>query len=79
MQTILGPGGPIGTEVAKALANYTDQIRLVSRHPEQVNADDQLHPVDLLQAQEVEKAVAVNLNNILILGRRRIWKGFERS
>lgn len=58
MQTILGAGGTIGTELAKALPKYTDQIRLVSRNPEKVNPEDQLHPADLLKAEEVEKAVA---------------------
>ncbi|MCB0684622.1 MAG: hypothetical protein KDC32_27455, partial [Saprospiraceae bacterium] len=31
MQTILGAGGAIGIELAKALPQYTDRIRLVSR------------------------------------------------
>lgn len=33
MQTILGAGGSIGTELAKELINYTKDIRLVSRNP----------------------------------------------
>jgi nucleoside-diphosphate-sugar epimerase len=57
MQTILGAGGAIGTELAKALPAYTDKIRLVSRHPEKINPGDELHAADLLQPGEVEKAV----------------------
>jgi hypothetical protein len=33
MQTILGSGGAIDIELAKALTSYTTRIRLVSRHP----------------------------------------------
>jgi nucleoside-diphosphate-sugar epimerase len=57
MQTILGAGGPIGTELAKALTEYTTDIRLVSRHPQKVNSTDKLMPADLLDAKKVQKAV----------------------
>ena len=57
MQTILGSGGAIGTEVAKALVKHTDNIRLVSRKPEKVNATDQLFTADLTKPNEVLKAV----------------------
>lgn len=58
MQTILGSGGPIGTELAKALTRYTNDIRLVSRVPVKVNPSDELFPADLLQIQAVKKAVS---------------------
>lgn len=58
MQTILGAGGIIGTELAKALPQYTDRIRLVSRSPEPVNATDEVFPADLLDAEAVSRAVA---------------------
>lgn len=57
MQTILGSGGAIGTELAKALAEYTSEIRLVSRSPRKVNPADQLMSADLLNPGEVRKAV----------------------
>ncbi len=57
MQTILGAGGPIGIELAKALTAYTTDIRLVSRHPQKVNATDNLMPADLLEAKNIRKAV----------------------
>lgn len=57
MQTILGSGGAIGVELAKALKDYTDQIRLVSRNPQKVNTTDELLQADLLNPEEVKKAV----------------------
>ena len=57
MQTILGSGGIIATELAKALTNYTTNVRLVSRNPKKVNETDKLLKADLLNAAEVEKAV----------------------
>jgi nucleoside-diphosphate-sugar epimerase len=57
MQTILGAGGTIGIELARALYTFTDDIRLVSRNPKQVNATDQLFPADLTDPSQVDKAV----------------------
>jgi len=56
-QTILGAGGAIGTELAKALNNYTNDIRLISRNPKKVNPDDELLRADLSDASQVEKAI----------------------
>lgn len=57
MQTILGSGGAIGTELAKALPEYTDKIRLVSRKPVKVNETDELWPADLLDPTVLFEAV----------------------
>lgn len=57
MQTILGSGGAIGIELAKALKVYTNEIRLVSRNPEKVNETDELFAADLLNPNELENAV----------------------
>jgi len=57
MQTILGSGGAIGTELALALTKYTKKIRLVSRNPKKVNPTDELVKADLLNPEEVKKAV----------------------
>jgi nucleoside-diphosphate-sugar epimerase len=57
MQTILGAGGVIGIELAKALPAYTSSIRLVSRNPKRVNQSDHLFKADLLNEEEVIKAV----------------------
>ena len=56
-QTILGAGGAIGIELAKALATYTTDIRLVSRNPKKVNLNDELLPADLNNREDVFKAV----------------------
>ncbi|HKJ30764.1 MAG TPA: NAD-dependent epimerase/dehydratase family protein [Balneolales bacterium] len=57
MQTILGSGGAIGTELAKALKEYTEDIRLVSRHPQKVNETDELLSADLFHEEQVRNAV----------------------
>ncbi|MGB8704116.1 MAG: NAD-dependent epimerase/dehydratase family protein [Gillisia sp.] len=57
MQTILGSGGAIGTELAKALTDYTSEIRLVSRNPKKVNETDELFPADILDFEQLKKAV----------------------
>lgn len=57
MQTILGSGGAIGQDLAKALTQYTTDIRLVSRKPEKVNETDTLLPLDMLSPGAVEQAV----------------------
>jgi nucleoside-diphosphate-sugar epimerase len=57
MQTILGAGGAIGIELAKALKEFTSEIRLVSRNPKKVNDTDELLSTDLLNAEDVKKAV----------------------
>ena len=57
MQTILGSGGAIGIELAKALTVYTNQIRLVSRNPKKVNETDELMAADLLKKDEVNAAI----------------------
>jgi nucleoside-diphosphate-sugar epimerase len=57
MQTILGSGGAIGVELAKALKTYTNEIRLVSRNPKKVNESDELMAADLLNGEEIRRAV----------------------
>lgn len=57
MQTILGSGGAIGIELAKALKKFTDEIRLVSRNPKKVNDTDELFAADLLNPTELENAI----------------------
>jgi len=57
MQTILGSGGAVGIHLAKALRNYTDDIRLVSRNPQKVNESDELFPADLTNDADVRKAI----------------------
>lgn len=59
MQTVLGAGGPIADELARALhAEFTTDIRLVSRHPAKVNERDELVAADLTDAEQTSRAVA---------------------
>lgn len=57
MQTILGAGGIIAIELAKSLAQYTKDIKLVGRNPKKVNSTDQLLSADLTKANELDKAI----------------------
>ena len=77
MQTILGSGGTIGVELAKALKEYTSQIRLVSRNPKKVNKTDEIFPADLLNASEVNEAVKGSAIVYITVGfpyNLKIWK-----
>lgn len=56
-QTILGAGGAIGIELAKALTSYTTDIRLVSRNPKKINQNDELFAADLTNRDDVFKAI----------------------
>jgi len=58
LQTILGSGGSIGIELARALPEYTNEIRLVSRNPKKVNDSDQLFPANLTNPKEVDEAIS---------------------
>jgi nucleoside-diphosphate-sugar epimerase len=68
MQTILGANGTIGSVLAKELTQYTNKIRLVSRHPKKVNETDELFPADLSDASQVEKAIAGSEIVYLLVG-----------
>jgi len=77
MQTILGAGGAIGIELAKALPTYTKEIRLVSRNPKSVNTTDQLFPADLTKATEIDKAIEGSSVVYVTIGfpyNLKVWK-----
>jgi len=77
MQTILGSGGAIGTELAKALTAYTNKIRLVSRNPEKVNETDELVKADLLNPEEIKQAVKGSSVVYITIGfpyNYKVWK-----
>jgi nucleoside-diphosphate-sugar epimerase len=77
MQTILGASGAIGTELAKALKNYTSNIRLVSRNPKKVNETDTLFPANLTSREEVFKAIKGSAIVYLVVGleyKLDVWK-----
>ena len=57
MQTILGSGGIIATELAKSLKDHTEDIKLVSRNPIKVNATDLIQSLDLTLSDDIDKAI----------------------
>lgn len=76
-QTILGAGGAVGIEVARALTAYTHDIRLVGRNPQKVNASDEVFKADLTSREDVFRAVAGSGIVYLTLGFEyslRAWK-----
>ncbi|MCU4671834.1 NAD-dependent epimerase/dehydratase family protein [Microbacterium fluvii] len=59
MQTILGAGGQIGTELARELHDrYTTRLRLVSRHPKRLHDTDEVVAASLLDAEQTDAAVS---------------------
>jgi len=77
MQTILGSGGSIGTELARELKKYTDAIKLVSRNPAKVNDTDILHSADLSDAMQIDEAVQGSEICYVTLGfdyNIKVWK-----
>lgn len=57
MQTILGANGVIANNLAKYLPHYTLKIRLVSRNPKKINAEDELKSADLLNKDQTLAAM----------------------
>jgi len=78
MQTILGANGIIGEELAKELKlKWTSDIRLVGRNPMKVNESDTLFKADLLNLDEVKKALKDTEIAYLTVGlpyRSDVWK-----
>ena len=78
MQTILGAGGAIGVELARALPQHTtDVIRLVSRNPKKVNDTDALLSADLNDWAQVSRAVAGSTIVYLTIGydyNTKLWQ-----
>ena len=77
MQTILGAGGAIGVELAKALSTYTNKIRLVSRNPQKVNLTDELVSADLTIRDEVFRVIEGSEIAYVVVGFpyfTKVWK-----
>jgi nucleoside-diphosphate-sugar epimerase len=86
MQTILGAGGAIGSDLAKELSKHTGEIRLVSRKPQAVNPNDLLFPADLTNPEQVDKAVKGSEIVYVVIGFpyktkvwKKVWPAFMRS
>jgi nucleoside-diphosphate-sugar epimerase len=77
MQTILGAGGAIGKELAKALQEFTDEVKLVSRNPKRVNDLDILINADLTNPENVLNAVKDSNIVYLTVGlpyKTKVWQ-----
>ena len=78
MQTILGANGTIGSALARQLPTLTTEpLRLVSRHPQRVNATDELLPADLTDAAQTGHAVAGSAVVYLVAGlpyNTKVWQ-----
>jgi nucleoside-diphosphate-sugar epimerase len=79
MQTILGSGGAIGIELARALPQFTQEIRLVSRNPKSVNSGDQLVSANLKDSGEVLKAVEGSEVVYLTVGLTYTYKIWQKD
>ncbi len=77
MQTILGSGGAIGVELAKALNKYTNEIRMVSRNPQKIHETDELLAADLLDTANIDRAIKGSSIVYVTVGfpyNLKIWK-----
>lgn len=79
MQTILGSGGAIGTQLAEELLDFTKKVRLVSRNPKQVTGMEELMSCDLLRRKEVMRAVKGSEIVYLTVGLKYNHKTWRRE
>ena len=68
LHTILGANGVIGRELSRALDASGQRVRQVSRHPQRVQASDELRVADVLDAQATADAVAGSAVVYLLVG-----------
>lgn len=68
MQTILGANGTIAYYTAKALTQFTQHIRLVSRNPVAIHKNDELFAADLTDLKQTMAAVAGSKVVYLLVG-----------
>lgn len=76
-QTILGAGGAIGAELAKALKGYTSEIRLAGRNPKRINSTDELFKADLSIKEQVFSSVEGSEVVYLTIGleyKLKVWQ-----
>jgi nucleoside-diphosphate-sugar epimerase len=76
-QTILGSGGGAGSELEKALSQYTNDIRLVSRNPKAAGGGKEPWPADLTSRDDIFKAVEGSAIVYLMVGLKydiRVWE-----
>lgn len=77
MHTILGSGGAIGIELAKALTKYSHVIKLVSRNPKKVTGNETLYSADLTDPLQAARAVEGSEVCYLTIGfdyKTKLWQ-----
>jgi nucleoside-diphosphate-sugar epimerase len=76
MQTILGAGGVIGTELVKELAHLQQQVRLVGRNPTLVPGATEVVVADISDLDQTIKAVSGSNVVYLLVGLKydvKVW------
>jgi nucleoside-diphosphate-sugar epimerase len=77
MQTILGAGGEIGTELVKELAHAGQPVRLVGRNPKPVQGATEALSADLSDLDQTIRAVSGSTVVHLLVGLKyelRVWR-----
>jgi nucleoside-diphosphate-sugar epimerase len=77
MQTIIGSNGTIGRLLAPELRKYTSSIRLVARNPKALLPDAELVKADVLDANQMDHAVAGSMIVYFTIGfdySYKVWK-----
>jgi len=77
MQTILGAGGAIGTELVKELAHAGQPVRLVGRNPKPVQGATEALSADLSDLDQTIRAVSGSTVVHLLVGLKyelRVWR-----
>ena len=77
MQTILGAGGAIGTELVRELARLRQQVRLVSRNPKTVYGATEAASADISNLEQTVHAVAGSRVVYLLVGLKydiKVWR-----
>jgi nucleoside-diphosphate-sugar epimerase len=77
MQTILGAGGAIGTELVKELAHAGQPVRLVGRNPKRVQGATEALSADISDRDQAIRAVSGSRVVHLLVGLKydhRVWR-----
>jgi nucleoside-diphosphate-sugar epimerase len=77
MQTILGAGGAIGTELVRELARTRQQVRLVARNPKTVQGATEAVSADISNLEQTIHAVAGSRVVYLLVGLKydiKVWR-----
>ena len=77
MQTILGAGGAIGTELVKVLGREGQAVRLVGRNPKLVQGATEIRHADLSDCDQAIQAVAGSTVVYLLVGLKydlTVWR-----